>query len=115
MVIELQVTPPKHPNGRKIYPNENGNGDASKYYRDQLAIMKENLLNPAEVTFRIQENGTKRKRLTTISSEISDVESVSSGSTTKDKKKIPVSKKSIKNIFHIYYIFMKNIIEGISF
>lgn len=89
MVIELQVTPPKL-NGRKIYPDDLANGDASKYYRDQLAIMKENLLNPAEVTFRIQENGNKRKRLTTISSDISDVESVSS-STTKEKKKIPVS------------------------
>jgi hypothetical protein len=95
MVIELQMTPPLKLNGQKVYPNEmaNGHGDTShtsRYFRDQLATMKENLLNPAEVTFRIQENGTKRKRLTTISSEISDVESVTSGSTT--KKKIPVRK-----------------------
>ena len=90
MVIELQVTPPIL-NGKKIYPEALANGDASQYYRAQLAIMKENLLNPVEVKFRVQENGVhgdKRKRLTTISSEISDIESVSS---TKEKKKIPVS------------------------
>lgn len=93
MVIEMQMTPPLKLNGQKIYPNEMANGDTSQYFRDQLATMKENLLNPAEVTFRIQENGTKRKRLTTISSEISDVESVTSGSTT--KKKIPVRENSL--------------------
>lgn len=89
MVIELQTTPKS--NGRKIYPDELSNGYASQYYRDQLAIMKENLLNPAEVTFKVQENGSRRNRLTTISSEIS-VESSTSGSTLKDKKKIPVRK-----------------------
>lgn len=86
MVIDL--TPPTKLNGRKIFPNTNDDYP-SQYYRDQLAIMKENLLNPAEVTFKVQENGTHRKRLTTISSEVSDVESVSSSSTSKDKKKIP--------------------------
>ncbi len=90
MVIEPQTTPKV--NGCKIYPDELSNGITPQYYRDQLAIMKENLLNPAEVTFKVQENGAKRKRLTTISSEISDVESVTSGSTNKDKKKIPVRK-----------------------
>jgi hypothetical protein len=95
MVIELQTTPKL--NGRKVYSDELSNGYASQYYRDQLAIMKENLLNPAEVTFKVQENGSRRKRLTTISSEIS-VESSNSGS-TKDKKKIPVS----KNFFDKYF------------
>lgn len=90
MVIELQTAPKL--NGRKIYPDDSSNGFASQYYRDQLAIMKENLLNPAEVTFKVQENGSRRKRLTTISSEVSDIESTTSGSTTKEKKKIPVSK-----------------------
>lgn len=87
MVIDLQVTSPKL-NARKIFPDTNG--DTSQYYRDQLAMMKENLLNPAEVTFKeVQENGARRKRLTTISSEVSDIESVTSSSTVKDKKKIP--------------------------
>jgi hypothetical protein len=92
MVIEMQITPPSRLNGQKVYPNDLANGDTSRtYFRDQLATMKENLLNPVEVTFRVQENGTKRKRLTTISSEISDVESVAS--TT--KKKIPVRKYNL--------------------
>jgi hypothetical protein len=90
MVVDLQLTPPKL-NTRKIYPDNNElEGSPSRYYRDQLAIMKENLLNPAEVTFKeVQDNGTRRKRLTTISSETSDIESVTSASTTKEKKKIP--------------------------
>lgn len=104
MVIELQATTPKF-NNRKIYPNDEANGDASQYYRDQLAIMKENLLNPAEVTFRLQENGNRRNRLMTISSEISDNESVASS--TKEKKKIPV-RFSFRLIFffHILLAFV---------
>lgn len=93
----MQMTPPPRLNGQKVYPNT-ANGKTSQYFRDQLATMKENLLNPVEVTFRVQENGTKRERLTTISSEVSDIESVTSGSTT--KKKIPVRK--------IFIIFNEN-------
>lgn len=91
MVIDLQVTPPKT-NSRKIYPDTNGTSPAS-YYRDQLSIIKTNLLNPAEVTFNVHDlNGVsaKRKRLTTISSETSESESFASTSTNhQSKKKIP--------------------------
>lgn len=93
MVIDLQVTPPK-PSGvntRKIYPDSNG--VTSAYYRDQLSLMKTNLLNPAEVTFLNVNDGcrneAKRKRLTTISSETSDTDSVSTTTTNPSKKKIP--------------------------
>lgn len=90
MVIDLQVTPPKS-NTRKIYPD--ANGATSMYYRNQLSIIKTNLLNPAEVTFsnvhEASENGTKRKRLTTISSEASDTESLTSSTAHPSKKKIP--------------------------
>lgn len=91
MVIDLQVTPPRASgaNTRKIYPDSNG--AASTYYRDQLSIIKTNLLNPAEVTFNVNDgcdNGNKRKRLTTISSETSDTDSFVS-STAHAKKKIP--------------------------
>jgi hypothetical protein len=89
MVVDLQVTPPKS-NTRKIYPDLNG--APSAYYRDQLSILKTNLLNPAEVTFKNvndgRQNGTKRKRLTTISSEASDTDSYASSS-NHPKKKIP--------------------------
>lgn len=93
MVIDLQATPPKIiQNSRKIYPDTNGT--TSTYYRDQLSIIKTNLLNPAEVKFsNINdgcENGTRRKRLTTISSEASETESFASSSTAHpSKKKIP--------------------------
>ena len=92
MVIDLQVTPPK-PSGvnmRKIYPDSNG--VTSAYYRDQLSLMKTSLLNPAEVTFLNVKDGceAKRKRLTTISSETSDTESMSTTTTVNpSKKKIP--------------------------
>lgn len=92
MVIELQMqaTPPRV-NTRKIYPDENG--VSSSYYRDQLSIIKTNLLNPAEVTFNVHDgndNENRRKRLTTISSETSDTESLASTSTVHPtKKKIP--------------------------
>lgn len=83
MVIDFQATPtkPKAMNSRKIYPDDN---NPSSYYHEQLAIMKTNLLNPAEVTFATHEttNG-KRKRLTTISSHSS------MGSSSTFKKKIP--------------------------
>jgi hypothetical protein len=89
MVVDLQVTPPRS-NTRKIYPDSNG--ASSAYYRDQLSLLKTNLLNPTEVTFKNvnegRENGTKRKRLTTISSEASDTESYASSS-NQAKKKIP--------------------------
>lgn len=94
MVIDLQVTPPKPSavNARKIYPDSNG--VTSAYYRDQLSLMKTNLLNPAEVTFLNVNDGcnygAKRKRLTTISSEASDTESMSTTTTNNpSKKKIP--------------------------
>ena len=91
MVIDLQVTPPRS-HTRKVYPDENGTLPSS-YYRDQLSIIKINLLNPAEVTFNVHEangHGNKRKRLTTISSEASDSESFASSSTNHPaKKKIP--------------------------
>jgi hypothetical protein len=92
MVIDLQVTPPKAngSNNRKIYPDSNG---TSAYYRDQISILKTNLLNPAEVTFSNvndnRSNGVKRKRLTTISSEASDTESFASSTHHSSKKKIP--------------------------
>lgn len=91
MVIDLQVLPPKsNGNTRKIYPDSNG--ATASYYRDQLSIIKTNLLNPAEVKFSNIDDGygneTKRKRLTTISSEASDTESFASSSTA-HKKKIP--------------------------
>lgn len=90
MVIDLQVTPPKAiGNTRKVYPD--ANGLSASYYRDQLTMIKTNLLNPAEVKFLNVNDGygneTKRKRLTTISSEASDSESF--GSSTTNKKKIP--------------------------
>lgn len=71
---------------RKIYPDTQ--------YRDQLSIIKTNLLNPAEVTFsnvQVVAHGSelKRKRLTTISSETSESESLASTSTNQAKKKIP--------------------------
>lgn len=89
MAIDLQLTPPKG-NTRKIYPDTNGASvisNPSQYYRDQLSIMKTNLLNPAEVTFKVNdlEPEKNRKRLTTISSEQSDTESFASSA----KKKIP--------------------------
>lgn len=92
MVIDLQVTPPTAggANTRKVYPDSNG---TSAYYRDQLSILKTNLLNPQEVTFCNvndgRENGTRRKRLTTISSEASDTESLASSTNQQHKKKIP--------------------------
>jgi hypothetical protein len=92
MVIDLQVVTPPKANSRKIYPDTNGTTQ-SAYYRDQLSIIKTNLLNPAEVTFNVndvnRQQGTKRKRLTTISSEASDTESFGSNSTNHHKKKIP--------------------------
>lgn len=77
---------------RKIHPDSNG--VTSAYYRDQLSLMKTNLLNPAEVTFLNVNDGSrneaKRKRLTTISSETSDTESMSTTTTINPtKKKIP--------------------------
>lgn len=93
MVIDLQVTPIRsNGNTRKVYPDSNG--QAASYYRDQLSIIKTNLLNPAEVKFLNVNDGhvneTKRKRLTTISSEASETESFASSSTAHhSKKKIP--------------------------
>ncbi|CAG9801614.1 unnamed protein product [Chironomus riparius] len=91
MVIDLQITNSSIGKARKIFPDTNGEVSHNVYYRDQLALIKEHLLNPTEVKFDVQEDVTKRKRLTTISSEMSDMseDSVSSISTFKDKKKIP--------------------------
>lgn len=73
---------------RKIYPDTQ--------YRDQLSIIKSNLLNPVEVTFSNVQvahgNETKRKRLITISSDTSESESLAFTSTStihQTKKKIP--------------------------
>lgn len=91
MVIDLKAPPPKvnSGNSRKIYPESDG-----ATYRDQLSIIKTNLLNPAEVKFSNVPDGceyeTRRKRLTTISSEASDTESIVSSTTAhQNKKKIP--------------------------
>ena len=91
MVIDLQITNSSIGKARKIFPDSNGEVSHNVYYRDQLAIIREHLLNPTEVKFNVEDDVTKRKRLTTISSEISDVseDSVSTISTIKDKKKIP--------------------------
>lgn len=92
MVIDLQVTPSKQ-NGhsRKNYSDLNATSDS--YHRDQLLIIKTNLLYPTEVKFSNindgHENDTRRKRLTTISSEASETESMASSSTHPMKKKIP--------------------------
>ena len=92
MVVDLQITSgSSRGNARKNFPDSNGEVPHTAYYRDQLAIIKENLLNPAEVTFDVEDDTARRKRLTTISSELSDVseESLSSLSLVRDKKKIP--------------------------
>lgn len=117
MVIDLQVTPPKATcgNTRKIYPDCNG----STYYRDQLSIIKTNLLNPAEVTFsnvhESSDNVMKRTRLTTISSEQSDTESIASTSTIRASKK----KKQIDGGYGWVVVFaslmVSLIADGISF
>lgn len=92
-------------------PAINGNGINSKIYpsdhqrqdlKEHLKQIKENLLNPAEVTFcdisksndTLNSNKKDRKRLTTISSEASDTDSIGSTSTvhpgsTKKKPNIP--------------------------
>lgn len=107
MVIDLQVTPPKSAshNGRKVYPDTNGaishhNQQQSQYVKDQLSIIRSNLLNPVEVTFcnvddENQRHEQRRTRLTTISSEASDSDSISSSITVRPassqggKKKVP--------------------------
>lgn len=119
MVIDLQVTPPRASGGntRKIYPNPDCNGSA--YYRDQLSIIKTNLLNPAEVTFsnvhESSDNVMKRTRLTTISSEQSDTESIASTSTIRASKK----KKQIDGGYGWVVVFaslmVSLIADGISF
>lgn len=112
MVIDLKAAPPKvnSGNSRKIYPDSDG-----VTYRDQLSIIKTNLLNPAEVTFSNVPDGceyeTRRKRLTTISSETSDTESIASSTIAHhNKKKIPdggygwvigMIVKRLENIFFI--------------
>lgn len=83
----IDLVPPKTSASitRKIYPDTQ--------YRDQLSIIKSNLLNPVEVTFSNVQvahgNDTKRIRLTTISSDTSESESLASNSTIHHKKKIP--------------------------
>lgn len=113
MVVDL--APPKLSH-RKIFPDhDDANNEAytSQYYRDQLAIMKENLLNPAEVTFKVQENGVRRKRLTTISSENSDIESVTSSGSKEHKKKIPDGGYGWVIVFASLMVSL--IADGISF
>lgn len=91
MVIDLQITNNSRENTRKIFPDLNGEVSHNANYRGQLALIRDHLLNPNEVTFNVEDDITKRKRLTTISSEISDVSegSASSISTIREKKKIP--------------------------
>lgn len=95
MVIELNAAPAK-----KL----NGVNHQSQHMKDQLAVIKTNLLNPAEVTFcNLSDesiNLNKRRRLTTINSEPedSDADSIISTSTVhpastaserERKKKLP--------------------------
>lgn len=94
MVIELQVASPIVNSGisRKVYPDADA---VTSHYRDQLSSIKTSLLNPAEVTFlnvhdECNNRESRRKRLTTISSDASDTESFgSSSSSHPNKKKIP--------------------------
>lgn len=92
MVIDLQITNNSLGKARKIFPDSNGEISHNLYYQDQLALIKEHLLNPTEVTFNVEDDNTKRKRLTTISSEISDISEDSVSSLSTVKKKIPDGK-----------------------
>lgn len=122
MVIDLQVTAPKSGSGihsRKVYPDCNGFVSSSSYHRDQLSIIKTNFLNPAEVTFlNVDDEGrqeNKRKRLTTISSEASETESLASSTSTAHhlKKKIPDGGYGWVVVFASLMVSL--IADGISF
>lgn len=86
-MVELQEQRQQPESGisRKIHP------DSSTNYRDQLSIVKTNFLNPAEVTFsKLEYNKAGRQRLTTISSETSEIESLTSSTNHhRSKKRIP--------------------------
>jgi len=66
------------------------NTSENDYFRDQLAELKESLLNPVEVKFQIQEDyDDEKSTLRRSSSDCSDIESISSSVLSRDKRKIP--------------------------
>lgn len=92
MVFDTQTSTLLKLNGQPFSPDT----DENYVYRDQLSQRKGNFLIPIEVTFSVEEDVCKRKRqrLTTISSDVSELsqDSYSSTSTFKEKKKIPDGK-----------------------
>lgn len=100
----------------KVFPNDQQREDLSK----QLKQIKENFLNPAEVTFcnvPAEETNGKRNRLTTICSENSDTDSIVSTSTvypgSKKTPKIPDGGWGWVVVFASFALSM--IADGISF